>query len=96
MTFAGLGSPPNILTTNGCESLNAVIKYNMSYKATERPELKNQLKQIVEGQRDEVIRSLSGCGQHWLCEQYQYLQVHPLEWVHEDDIRPEVYCGEKV
>ena len=25
-TFAGLGSPPGIFTTNGCESLNAVIK----------------------------------------------------------------------
>ena len=26
-------------------------------------------------------RSLSGHGQYRLCEQYQYLQVHPQEWV---------------
>ena len=80
-TFAGLGSPPGIFTTNGCESLNAVIKRKVEYKATEWPEFNNQLKQIVDGQRDEAIRSLSGRGQYRLCEQYQYLQVHPQAWI---------------
>ena len=80
-TSAGLGSPPKIFTTNGCESLNAVIKRKVNYKATEWPDFNNQLKEIVEGQRDEAIRSLSGRGQFQLCEQYRYLQVHPQEWV---------------
>lgn len=80
-TFAGLGSPPGSFTTNGCESLNAVIKRKVNYKATEWPEFNNQLKEIVDGQRDEAIRSLSGRGQFRLCEQYRHLQIHPQEWV---------------
>ena len=39
-TFAGLGSP-GIFTTNGCESLNAVIKRKVNYKATEWPDCNN-------------------------------------------------------
>lgn len=37
-TSAGLGSPPAIFTTNASESLNAVIKRKVDYKATEWPE----------------------------------------------------------
>ncbi len=80
-TSAGLGSPPKIFTTNGCESLNAVIERKVNYKATEWPDFNNQLKDVVEGQRDEAVRSLSGRGQFQLCEQYRYLQVHAQEWV---------------
>ena len=47
----------------------------------EWPDFNNQLKEIVEGQRDEAIRSLSGRGKFQLCEQYRYLQVNPQEWV---------------
>ena len=54
--------------------MQLVIKHKVEYKATEWPEFNNQLKQTVEGQRDEAIHSLSGRGQYRVCEQYQYLQ----------------------
>ena len=59
----GLGSPPAIFTTNPSESVNAVIKRKVDYKATESPAFNDSLKRIIDGQRDEAIRALSGRGQ---------------------------------
>ena len=67
-TSVSLGSPPAIFTTNPSESLNAVIKRKVDYKATEWPQFNDQMKQMVEGQREEAIRALSGRGQYRLCE----------------------------
>ena len=39
------------------------------------------MKQLVDGQQDEAVHSLSGCGQYKLCEEYRYLQVDPQRWV---------------
>ena len=77
---AGLGSPPAIFTTNACESMNAVIKRKVDYKATEWPQFNESLKEIVEGQRDDAIRALSGRGRYRLCQDYQYLKIGPQEW----------------
>ena len=77
----GLGCPPRIYTTNASESVNAVIKRKVQYKETEWPDFNNHLKEIVDRQREDVIRALSGRGQYRLCEQYKHLQVHPQEWV---------------
>ena len=52
---AGLGSPPAIFTTNSSESINAMLKSKVNYKQHEWPQFNEQLKQLVEGQRDEVI-----------------------------------------
>ena len=77
---AGLGSPPAIFSTNPSESINAVLKKKVDYKQHEWPKFNEHLKQMVEGQRDEVIRCLSGRGQYRLCEQYNYLSTPVLEW----------------
>ena len=77
---AGLGSPPAIFTTNSSESINAMLKSKVNYKQHEWPQFNEQLKQLVEGQRDEVIRSLSGRGQYRLCAQFNYFSTSILEW----------------
>ena len=51
---AGLASP-TIFTTNPSESLNAALKKKVDYKQHEWPKFNEHLKQLVEGQRDEVI-----------------------------------------
>lgn len=51
----GLGSPPAIFTTNSSESVNAVLKKKVDYKQHEWPRFNEHLKEVVEGQRDEVI-----------------------------------------
>ena len=79
-TSVGLGSPPAIFTTNCSESINAVIKRKVDYKATEWPQFNNALKEIVEGQREEAIRSLSGRGRYRVCKGYKYMQVDPQKW----------------
>ena len=77
---AGLGCPPAIFTTNPSESINAVVKRKVDFKQHEWPNFNSQLKQLVEGQREEVIRSLSGRGQYRLCTQFSYLQTSIVEW----------------
>ena len=63
------------------QSLNAVLKKKVDYKQHEWPKFNEQLKQLIEGQRDEVIRSLSGRGQYRL-----FLSTSILEW---SKMRPE-------
>ena len=77
---AGLGYPPTIFTTNPSESINAVLKKKVDFKQHEWPKFNEHLKQLIEGQREEVIRSLSGRGQYRLCAQYVYLSTSILEW----------------
>ena len=76
----GLGSPPAIFTTNASESINAVIKRKVNYKATEWPHFNDALKELVESQREEAIRALSGRGGYRLCKEYKYLQADPQKW----------------
>lgn len=78
---AGLGSPPSVFTTNPSESVNAVIKKKVDYKQHQWPKFNEQLKQLVEGQRDEIIRSLSGRGQYRLSAEFRYLLTTILEWI---------------
>ena len=80
-TSVGLGLPPAIYTTNACESFNAVIKRKINYKETEWPSFNDEMKQLVDMQRDEAIRALSGRGEYRLCENYRYLKVEPQEWI---------------
>ena len=83
---AGLGFPPTIFTTNASKSVNAVLKKKVDYKQHQWPKFNDHLKQVVEGQRDEVIRCLSGRGQYRLCPQYSHLSTSILEW---SKMRPE-------
>ena len=59
-TVAGLGYPPSKFSTNTSESINAVMKRKVDYKETSWPEYNDSMKELVQQQRDEVLRSLSG------------------------------------
>ncbi len=58
----GLGSPPEIFTTNASESINAMLKCKVDYKESEWPAFNEKVKQLAQQQREEVIRSLSSRG----------------------------------
>ena len=77
----GLGSPPAMYSTNSCESLNAVIKRKVDYKESEWPKFNDQMKELVDGQREDAIRALSGRGAYRLCEQYKSFCVPAQRWV---------------
>ena len=77
---AGLGSPPEIFTTNSVESVNSLLKQKVNYKESEWPAFNNQSKELVESQRQEVIRALSGRGEYRLCPEYHHLSVDINEW----------------
>ena len=74
---AGLGSPPVYFTTNAAES---TLKRKVDYKESEWPEFIKIVKDLVESQRQEVIRSLSGRGQYRLLPQYNHLGVTVQQW----------------
>ena len=77
---AGLGSPPEIFTTISVESVNSLLKQKVNYKESEWPAFNNQLKELVESQRQEVIRAPSGHGEYRLCPEYHHLSVDINEW----------------
>ena len=77
---AGLGSPPAIFTTNSSEAMNSVIKKQVAYKKTQWPEFVREMKELVDSQRSEIIRALSGRGRYRLTENYQRLGVSLDEW----------------
>lgn len=78
---AGLGSPPAKFTTNASESLNAAIKRKVNFKESHWPEFISHMKQYVESQREEVIRSLSGRGQYRLCPDVAHYGVPTQSWI---------------
>ena len=76
----GLGSPPAIFTTNNSEALNSVLKKQVGYKKTQWPEFVQEMKVLIDAQRNEIIRALSGRGRYRLSEGYRYLGVSMEEW----------------
>ena len=78
---AGLGSPPAKFTTNVSESLNAAIKRKVGFKKSDWPEFISHMKEYVESQREEVIRSLSGRGQYRLCPDFAHYGVPTQSWI---------------
>ena len=78
--LVGLGNPSAIFTTNSNESINAVLKQKVNFKQTEWPEFNHKLKELVNRQREECIRALSGRGKYKLCRLYDHLQTEPNKW----------------
>ena len=76
----GLGLPPTIFTTNSSESLNAALKRKVDHKETEWPQFNDAVKQYISGQRDEVLRAISGRGEYKISQEYDSLLVSPQEW----------------
>ena len=77
----GLGSPPAIFTTNGSESINALIKKKVNHKESDWPQFNNHIKQLVTSQHEEIIRALSNRGQYRLKSEYEHYGVTTQEWV---------------
>ena len=72
---AGLGSPPEIFTTNASESVNALMKRTVNYKESEWPAFNQEIMQLAKQQREEVVQSLFGQGQYRLLPQYSHFSV---------------------
>lgn len=77
---AGLGCPPAIFTTNSVESVNALLKQKVNFKESEWPTFNSKLKELVDSQRQEVIRSVTGRGEYRLISKFQHLSVSVQEW----------------
>ena len=82
----GLGSPPDIFTTNASESINALMKRKVDYKESEWPQFNAEIMEIVKQQQDEIIRALSGRGQFRLLPQFSQYSVSATAWT---KMRPE-------
>ena len=76
-----VGSPPSIFTTNPSESINAELKRKVDYRESEWPVFNNHMEQLVESQRDEIVRALSGRGQYRLLPEFQHLGVPIQDWM---------------
>ena len=63
----GLGCPPDILTTNASESVNAVLKRKVDFI--------DKLKELVQEQQREVERAVIGRGKYHFREQYRFLEI---------------------
>ena len=77
----GLGSPPAAYTTNASESVNAVIKQHVQYKASRWPEFNEKLRKLINSKHEEIVRSLSGRGLYRLTVQYSHLAIEPELWL---------------
>ena len=77
----GLGSPPVAYTTNASESINAIIKQHVQYKASCWPEFNENFRKLINSKHEEIIRSLSGLGLYRLTVQYSQLAVQPELWL---------------
>ncbi len=61
--------------------MNAELKRKVNYKESEWPVFNKHIEQLVESQRDEIIRALSGRGQYRLLPEFQHLGVPILDWM---------------
>ena len=69
-----------MFTTNASESINAVLKRKVCFKESQLPDFIRLAKELVNEQREEVVRALSGRGRYRLLAQYQHLAVSVQEW----------------
>ena len=68
--LVGLGSPPVAYTMNASESINAIIKQHVQYKASCWPEFNEKLRKLPS-----MKKLFSGCGLYCLTVQYSQLAV---------------------
>ena len=75
----GLGCPPDF-TTNASETINAMMKRKVNYEESEWPQFSEEIKHFMKQQREEIIRALSGRGQHHWIQQFSHYSVLPSKW----------------
>ena len=79
-TEAGLGSPPQIFTTNASETTNSIIKSHVSHKSCRLMEFVTHLKDVVDEQEREVERAVLRRGKFRFKETYLHLEVDENQW----------------
>lgn len=77
---AGLGSPPELFTTNASESLNSVIKSKVDYEKSELIRFIDKMKCLVDDQQKEVERAVCCRGKYRFRSQYRFLEVDEQRW----------------
>lgn len=77
---AGLGSPPQIFTTNASESLNAMLKRKVNYKKNELPQFVKYFKELIDEQERELERAVIGRGKYKFQKQFSHLEVAEDNW----------------
>lgn len=76
----GLGSPPEIFTTNPSESINALLKHKVNYKKSELPAFIDKVKELSKEQIKKVERAVINRGKYQLREEYKYLEIPESKW----------------
>ena len=77
---AGLGSPPQVFTTNASETTNSIIKAHVSHKPSELMDFVQHLKDIVDEQEHEVERAIIRQGKYRFKDDYLHLEVSEDKW----------------
>ena len=77
---AGLGSPPDLFSTNASESVNNVIKSKVDYKKNELYKFIEKMQCLVNDQDLEVERAVCCRGKYRFRPQYQYLEIAEEKW----------------
>ena len=61
-------------------SVNSMLKKQVNYKKTQWLEFVQQMKALIDTERNEIIRSLSGKDRYRLSARFRYLGVSIEEW----------------
>ena len=78
---AGLGSPPNKWTNQRAESMNSVLKEELSHQETDQVSLHEIIyKNVAKQQENEMIKSIFKMGEYRLAKEFSHLEVDPSEW----------------
>ena len=77
---AGLGSPPDVFTTNASESINSVIKSKVNYEKGELNKFIDKMKCLVEDQQKEVERAVCKRGKYRFRPEYKFLEIDEGKW----------------
>lgn len=72
---AGLGCPPQKLTTNASETVNSVLKRHVNYKSNQLMEFVNKIKEVVDEKEREEERAVISRGKYRFKQQYAHLVV---------------------
>ena len=71
----GLGNPPEPFYTNDVESQDSVIKHQTQYKAKKLPDFVSTMQTMITNQKQEIEKSVAGCGEYQIVDEYKHLQV---------------------
>ena len=77
---AGLGSPPEMFTTNASEAVNSVLKSKVDYRRSELHKFVEKMQCLVDEQEKELERAVCRRGKYRFRPAYQHLEVEEVHW----------------